>query len=926
MDSTKEFQKLTIAHILSLYDNGQKRVLVADEVGLGKTIVAKGVINELKEKASDKKKFTVLYICSNANLIKQNVKKLGINKVDDCRLSMLHLNNFKNKQSDIESLLPLTPQTSFYFKSHGGISKERALMYFHLKNLDSFKDLSKLKNILSLKSNSDFDWYLKEYEKEFSVIGNYESYFCDIKKKVSNFDNSYYEKMFEKENIEDSEKKDFVNYFRKIFAKISLDNSEFDLIIMDEFQRFRNIINGNSSGEDSDTSLIGDILLKTNNKILLLSATPYKMYATLEELNDGETSMIDEEFLSVFKYLFTENDFLIFSKEWAIYTDCLKKFLDGNSTKEIFVTQKKIVEDLLLKVMVRTERRRNDISCSICTLNDKDFMTINKDDVISYLSVQKVIDEAKYFDKNINFRIDYSKSAPYLFSFMKNYSAYKKIKGLVNNDFEGDIEERKKYKSLINAINSNKNYLFLKEDDIKDKRSIKPNNARLASLEKIVFPELQSLLWIPASNPYYTTDGIYEKYKNASKVLVFSTWEMVPRMISTMLTHEEESLNKIKVKTKDNSEDMIKELLSCECEYLSEIYNAKSYFGSSIKDIRKSIKDELSSLNNLSNKVNFKKDKFINILKDIKNEKIPENYLDILVDFAIASPSICVSKLNLSVENKKSFLELFLNVLTKEYSKNVIKNCMKGKRYSLENVLKYCVEGNILAVMEEYVHVLNLNDKSNYIDLSKNAINTTNLDVDVLDDSEKIKTVKMNVHFALAYFELKNNADKMNRLEDIRVSFNSPFRPFVLATTSVGQEGLDFHNYCRKIFHWNLPHNPVDLEQREGRVNRFKCLAVRKNIVFNNGNKMSWEELFENEKTDSGLIPNWFLDKNTIKIESYFPLYPFSSDISKYKYLKKVLFRYRLALGQANQDNLINKMKDVPSEELFINLSPYNRK
>ena len=40
------------------------------------------------------------------------------------------------------------------------------------------------------------------------------------------------------------------------------------------------------------------------------------------------------------------------------------------------------------------------------------------------------------------------------------------------------------------------------------------------------------------------------------------------------------------------------------------------------------------------------------------------------------------------------------------------------------------------------------------------------------------------------------------------------FRPFVLASTSVGQEGLDFHTYCHRLVHWNLPSNPVDLEQR----------------------------------------------------------------------------------------------------------------
>ena len=59
-----------------------------------------------------------------------------------------------------------------------------------------------------------------------------------------------------------------------------------------------------------------------------------------------------------------------------------------------------------------------------------------------------------------------------------------------------------------------------------------------------------------------------------------------------------------------------------------------------------------------------------------------------------------------------------------------------------------------------------------------------------------------------------------SRKTAVREAFNSPFWPFVLATTSVGQEGLDFHLYCRDIVHWNLPSNPVDLEQREGRINR----------------------------------------------------------------------------------------------------------
>ena len=65
----------------------------------------------------------------------------------------------------------------------------------------------------------------------------------------------------------------------------------------------------------------------------------------------------------------------------------------------------------------------------------------------------------------------------------------------------------------------------------------------------------------------------------------------------------------------------------------------------------------------------------------------------------------------------------------------------------------------------------------------------------------------------------------------MRAAFNSPFWPFVLVSTSVGQEGLDFHHYCHAITHWNLPSNPVDLEQREGRIHRYKGHAVRKNVA-----------------------------------------------------------------------------------------------
>ena len=69
------------------------------------------------------------------------------------------------------------------------------------------------------------------------------------------------------------------------------------------------------------------------------------------------------------------------------------------------------------------------------------------------------------------------------------------------------------------------------------------------------------------------------------------------------------------------------------------------------------------------------------------------------------------------------------------------------------------------------------------------------------------------------------------RPDEVRRSCNTPFWPHVLATTSVGQEGLDFQPRCSRVLHCDLSSNPLDLEQREGRVQRFAGLAVRRRLA-----------------------------------------------------------------------------------------------
>jgi ERCC4-related helicase len=68
--------------------------------------------------------------------------------------------------------------------------------------------------------------------------------------------------------------------------------------------------------------------------------------------------------------------------------------------------------------------------------------------------------------------------------------------------------------------------------------------------------------------------------------------------------------------------------------------------------------------------------------------------------------------------------------------------------------------------------------------------------------------------------------DRQVRLRLMR-AFNSPFFPEVLIASSVFSEGVDLHLDCRHVIHHDLDWNPSVLEQRTGRVDRVGSLAER---------------------------------------------------------------------------------------------------
>jgi hypothetical protein len=65
-----------------------------------------------------------------------------------------------------------------------------------------------------------------------------------------------------------------------------------------------------------------------------------------------------------------------------------------------------------------------------------------------------------------------------------------------------------------------------------------------------------------------------------------------------------------------------------------------------------------------------------------------------------------------------------------------------------------------------------------------------------------------------------------------------------------------------------------------------------------------------------------------VKIERIVPMYPLSKDQVKYERLIKILSLYRLTLGQARQEELLeyvlqSQLDEEQIKKMFINLSPY---
>lgn len=334
----KDFQVATAKHILHLFkDKQQKRVLLADEVGLGKTIIARDLIDRVAEwhrvELNDDH-FKVVYICSNVAISQQNTRKLGIEDtldISDSRLSMQHLVIHRNMGSnhDYRQLIPLTPSTSFSLKKGTGTQNERALMFIHLSRIPQLHHFTtELSEFMKMMNSGGANWcrFIDLYQRRCDECdSNGSNYYANMQKalgeKLNSDDLALLEAFctWRRDERFSNEAKLLLNRLRRIFAEISLEQLEPDLVIMDEFQRFKFLLDYNNASVDSEQSmLMRKFLSNDSTKVLLLSATPYKPFTTLEELNENNCDEQYEDFLQLMDFLCdTEREEVSFRSVWS---------------------------------------------------------------------------------------------------------------------------------------------------------------------------------------------------------------------------------------------------------------------------------------------------------------------------------------------------------------------------------------------------------------------------------------------------------------------------------------------------------------------------------------------------------------------------------------------------------------------------------
>ena len=258
----KPFQRRTVDHAfrrLFLDADSTSRFLVADEVGLGKTLVARGIIaRAIDHRWEDVDRIDIVYICSNAGIARANLPKLQIGGASErsfalaTRLTMLATElapgddgpGFMDNKLNFVSF---TPRTSFEMGHSGGQRRERELL-FHLL-APHVERPTPLMNLLQGWVTKKEGWrrgldtelpieprIRRDFDEEFDKRD-------DLQLKLQELLDTWFHR-YRRHWPDEARwgRDELIGELRRLLAAVCIRALEPDLVIMDEFQRFKPLI------------------------------------------------------------------------------------------------------------------------------------------------------------------------------------------------------------------------------------------------------------------------------------------------------------------------------------------------------------------------------------------------------------------------------------------------------------------------------------------------------------------------------------------------------------------------------------------------------------------------------------------------------------------------------------------------------------
>lgn len=1084
MSELQEFQRAAVERICDQLNSkgGSRRFLLADEVGLGKTMVARGVIEELRRRSDGRKGSVCVYLCSNLEIAEQNQDKLRSEKSREppTRLTLIPLRAATIHQARAKrtpQLFVFTPGTSLQLLGATGTKSERRMLLACLYGWRPHKLGAKLadwieffrcgalqRNIHGLDS-----WAASctppELRREVAAMktsGLYRKLIArwnQTKVSVRFYGEStaaehyvldaLYSAVAElAENPNDKaalkrvkkNRNAVIGALRKGVAEAAIDFLAPDLILVDEFQRFKEVIVLAEKKEELAWRLFEGA--GKPPRVLILSATPYKAVTFDHEQEDHY-----QDFRRTLSFLLATRPGKV---KWLDDVDKLlqdfKKKLTGEAIElPVLIDLKDKLERHLKEVMCRTERNRYIFDEHKGVEERPDFYgqpvlpAPDPEALAEFVSLRSFLQKHEKGERPFPSVIDFWKSCSSVISFMD--AGYALINRLKEQKVRVDARLLRQESELKGLGRHNLKFQTL--------LSRLGEGAGSGAVERGRW----RFLWTRPTYQYHHDDFFGDA--DPTKFLVFSRWRFVPKAISFVVSGEFEPASLRRRALRRQAIDLNSECLKVclPLVSLADIVDPAAWSMSvrgigegadpTSAQLRRHVRKELRRclaaagirvVRNAPRKTYWpalfalerhhlgrvhaamaeadtprppaweallptaletersdvegseRAKEFLDRIgpwlacdrEEAGSQNVfPAALLDDAVSMTLGSPAICLMRATRSLFGDDAINDLgavgrtcFQQVrsfFNKAYVQEIVRSHQKTGRYA-DQVIGYCFDAHFQAVIDEYAYlvrnVLQRDELPEFLEHVGRAMavgsGTPNINVPTSRGGRiQEKRSQRPVNFALAFGE-ENRPDEStesgaSRKTSVRESFNSPFWPFVLATTSIGQEGLDFHLYCRDVMHWNLPSNPVDLEQREGRINRFDGLVVRRNIAIDypfasialthSPQRNLWTRVFAEvqarptgkQHLKHGLFPHWVFEPARdnavpVRIRRHLAIFEGSRDRAHYERLKKYLFYYRLAFGQARQQDLLDKIVDRPDEAhlrqdlqaCMINLSPFS--